>query len=350
LNTDFKILAKALAMRLQRVIPNIVHLDQSGYIKGRFIGDNIRTITDIIEFTSLKNMPGIIAFLDFEKAFDSISWNFLLKCLQTYNFGERFIKWVKIMYTDIESCVTNNGYSSSFFNLSRGIRQGCPLSALLFILVVETLAIKIRHSPSIKGININGRRVTLSQLADDTTLFLEDSESLKNVLELIDKFYLCSGLKLNREKTDAMWIGSLKQNKEKPLKINWTNKPIKSLGIWFSLDNNDAIEQNYKEKLKNISTLLHIWSQRDLSLKGKITVLKSIVMPQILYVASCLYVPDWVTEYVDKIFFKFLWNWKPHKIKKNVIISDIQNGGLKMPHFPSMVQALKIMRIKRIWH
>ena len=90
----------------------------------------------------------IIAFLaqiDFEKAFDSIEWPFLYKCLKTFNFGDNFIHWIKILYNDISSCVGNNGYYSKRFKLSRSIRQGCPISALLFLLVAEIIAIHIRE-------------------------------------------------------------------------------------------------------------------------------------------------------------------------------------------------------------
>ena len=95
----------------------------------------------------------------------------MLKCLRAFNFGETFISWVKILYTDIESCVTNNGKSSEFFNLERGIRQGCCLSALLFIIVVETLAISIINNENIKGITVNNEEFKINQHVDDTTLW-----------------------------------------------------------------------------------------------------------------------------------------------------------------------------------
>ena len=105
LNTDYKILAKLLANRLQKVIPSLVSEDQSGYIKGRYIGENIRLILDIIEYTNLKINPGIIIFLDFEKAFDSISWGFLFKILNAFIFGKYFLSWIKILYKKPLSCV-----------------------------------------------------------------------------------------------------------------------------------------------------------------------------------------------------------------------------------------------------
>jgi len=115
LNMDYKILTKCLGSRLQNVLPSIIDTDQTGFLKGRYIGENIRTISDIIQYTSLKKQPGIILLLDFEKAFDTISWPFLFESLRQFKFGPMFIHWVKTCYTDIESTVMNNGNTTGFF-------------------------------------------------------------------------------------------------------------------------------------------------------------------------------------------------------------------------------------------
>ena len=119
LNTDYKILAKALSNKLQKVISKLVNEDQVGYIKSRYIGQNIRIIEDILTYTHMTETPGYILLVDFEKAFDSIEWEFLFKCLKLYNFGENFLNWIKILYTNIQACVSNNGYFSQYFNLTR---------------------------------------------------------------------------------------------------------------------------------------------------------------------------------------------------------------------------------------
>ena len=188
LNTDYKILTKLLAIRLQHVLPNLISEDQVAYIKKRYIGENIRKIVDIFEFTHNQINPGIALFLDFEKAFDTVSWNFLQKTLDAFNFVPIFKKWISIIYNKPLCAVTNNGYSSETFEISRGIRQGCPISALLFLLVAETLAINIRLEKDIKGLNINGCDVKIVQMADDTTIFVKDTFSVGKVLEKLDFF------------------------------------------------------------------------------------------------------------------------------------------------------------------
>ena len=349
LNTDYKTLTKLLASRLQRVLPSLISRDQSGYLKGRYIGENIRSIYDTINFAAITDSPGMIVALDFEKAFDSISWSFLFNTLETFNFGPYFRKWISIIYSDPQCCVTNNGHYSSFFNISRGIRQGCPISALLFILVVEVMAIQIRQSSKVRGIQYSDRNtITISQLADDTTLFLEDKQSLEACIQIISDFSETSGLRLNTEKSEAFWIGSGVSCKDKPFDFKWTSESIKCLGVWCSADVERAIEQNFNEKIKKLSSLLNMWSQRKLSLKGKVAVLRSIILPQILYIATVLYTPEWVIEKVENLFFNFLWSGKKHHVKKEVVIKEIQNGGLKMPSFKVMIKAIKCTWVKRI--
>ena len=116
------------------VISSIIGTDQTGYIKNRYMGTNIRLTSDIIEHFNLTNQYGILMMLHFKKAFDSLEWDFMYKSLESFNFGPNFIKWVKTLYRDPVACIKNNGYISPNFSISRGIRQGCPITALLFII------------------------------------------------------------------------------------------------------------------------------------------------------------------------------------------------------------------------
>ena len=347
LNTDYKLLAKLLATRLQSVIANIVGPDQSGYIKGRFIGENIRTIIDTIDYTNQFDTPGYILFLDFEKAFDSVSWEYLFKVLDAYNFGNTFKKWVKLLYTDPLLAVTNNGYASQFFPIQRGIRQGCPLSALLFLLVVETMADKLRSSPNIHGIDIKGSEVVISQLADDTSLFLKDKESVEQSLNLLSHFQEHAGLKLNKEKSEAISLGNMPTESKSISGIRLIKEPVKVLGIWISKNVEETYAINFEEKIDKLKKLLNMWRQRKLTLHGKVTVINSLALSQIMYVSSVLYVPPWVLEEVNTIIFSFLWPKKTH-VKNTTTIAPISDGGIRMPDFALKVKACKVMWVKRI--
>ena len=117
---------------------------------------------DILEITKQQADPGIMVMIDFEKAFDTLSWSFLYKTLDYFNFGPVFKQYIKLLYSSPECSVTNNGFHSELFSISRGIRQGCPISALLFILCVETLAIYIREQKNIQGIRLANKEIKIT--------------------------------------------------------------------------------------------------------------------------------------------------------------------------------------------
>ena len=107
-----KLPQKSLQSEWKKVLPKIIHSSQTGYVKGRYIGESIRPISDFVSFTKTQNIPGLAVILDFEKAFDSIGWNYLQKCLETFNFGPQLRQWINVIYSDISSCILNNGFAT----------------------------------------------------------------------------------------------------------------------------------------------------------------------------------------------------------------------------------------------
>ena len=175
LNTDYNICTKVLANRLRKVISLLLCEDQTCGVPDRSIFENLFLIRDTIDYVNHKELSAALISLDQEKAFDRVSHGFLQWVLERFSFGPHFRRWVTIAYTDIKSCVTNNGWLSSPISLERGVRQGCPLSPLLYCLVVETLGQAIRCDSSIEGLPIpgsRGKQSKVSQYADDTTLIL----------------------------------------------------------------------------------------------------------------------------------------------------------------------------------
>ena len=343
LNCDYKTAAKAVANRLKNFIPKLVNSDQTGFIKGRFIGENVRLIDSVISFAAAKNIPGLLLFLDFEKAFDSLNWSFIQRTFKHFNFGSSMINWVKTIYNNIESCVLNNGWSSNFFKPERGVRQGCPLSPYLFILCVEVLAEKIRNTKDIKGIFVNESEIKIRQYADDTTLILDGSKkSLALSLQVLERFRTVSGLKLNKKKTEVLWIGANTGRDEilcPEKNLKWVKDKVKVLGVWFSTDPKVTMETNYSDRLTKVNECLGSWEYRRLSLLGKITVLKSLIVSKLVYILSPLPTNYRVLKELSKSFFHFLWSGKGEKVKRNVMIGDYSDGSLKMIDLESFNKA-----------
>ena len=173
LTTDYKILSKALANRLQKVLPFIVHSDQTASVKGRTINDNTRLLHDVISYADEKKIPLAMISVDQLKAFDRVAHSFLFKTLERFGFGPVFRRWIQVIYNSVSGSVKTNGWLTAFITLERGLRQGCPLSMPLYVSTAETMAVNIRSNPRIRGILPPGAEteLKLSQFADDTTLF-----------------------------------------------------------------------------------------------------------------------------------------------------------------------------------
>ena len=154
LKVDVKIVSKVLATRLKKVISNLVSSDQTAYVLGRYIRESERLTSDLLEYTNIYNLPGYMVTIDIEKTFDSVDYTFFLCALRKFGFGNNFIKWLKIILNKQESCIMNNGHSTGLFALSSGTRQGDPISAYIFILVMEVLFIQIRSNKNIRDLKI----------------------------------------------------------------------------------------------------------------------------------------------------------------------------------------------------
>ncbi len=351
-NLDYRILANILASRLQNVMSHIVDPAQVAYIKGRFIGNNIRLVHDIFDLYNEKNRSGIIMFADFEKAFDSIEWDFLFATLRKFNFGANFQQWIKILYTEPYAVIKNNGHISDAFKLTRGVRQGCPVSALLFVLCVEVLACQIRQNANIKGLNLDSegnKNIKITQYADDATLFIQNTNEMKEVIRCLNLFGRVSGTKLNLMKCEGLWLGASKHRQHNCTMFNmrWPTEPIRYLGIFIGHDTAKCNKLNFENKLLQIDDTIQHLQKRNLTLFGKICVIKTFVYSKIIFVATCLSIPEKVIKEIDQRIFRYLWG-KRDRVKRKSIINNIQSGGLNMIDVRSHINAIKASWVCRI--
>ena len=336
-NSDYKILTKLFSIRIKRVMADLVHENQTGFIKGRNISQTLRELDDIIEREKhFKNSHFLLA-VDFEKAFDTISTLFVTEMCKEYGFGPSFLRWIDILMNDRISCVKNNGYVSHEFKMERGLRQGCPMSPLLFVLAVELLANKIRQDSNLNGIMINEKSVRIKQYADDTTLLLKDEIDIREVLSRLKEFENVSGLKINKNKSYLICPGN-------PLLVGSeiegiiVSKEVKILGVWFDSDiRAKHNKKNWETKITNTKHILENWSKRDLSTFGKVLILKTFALSNFIYLMQSIGMPENIMRELNTLFYKFIWKKDMQsdtrtfdKVKRNVMSNDYEFGGIKM--------------------
>ncbi len=240
--------------------------------------------------------------------------------------------------------VKNNGWISQSFQLSRGIRQGCPVSALLFIVTMEIMALNIKQSNSIKGIEISlygkTNNVKIKQYADDSILFLRDLDQIDHALDVMNTFRSVSGLKLNLNKTEGLGLGIFKNVPENFKEITWPKMPIRCLGIYIGHNKGECYKRNWLDKIDKLQQLLDRWRTRSLTLFGKIIIIKALCISQLVFSAintQCK--PDDIDR-IGKLLYSFLWDSDKTKqkgllekrpndrIKRSVILNDKKEGGL----------------------
>ena len=301
-NVDYRILGQVLANRLHKVLPTLISPDQAGYVKGRYIGNNIRAIEDLILYAEKENVNSIICFLDFQKAFDSVEWECIYRVLKKFNIGNDYIKWIKTLYYKPKITTKNNGLLTDYIELQRSVRQGCSVSALLFILVMEILAIKIKSDNSITGIRIDRliptsseNEIKILQYADDLILTLANEESLRKCLKIVSEFSVIAGPVLNINKSEI--IGTCQYKTLSEISNIKTTNNANCLGIYVGHDKTVCDQKNWYDKIEKLQSTLATWSKRNLTLFGSVAIIKAVRNIQ-----SCILCPKYLnTERCSRI-------------------------------------------------
>ncbi len=306
-----------------------------------------------MEYAKKHNKEGILLLLDFEKAFDTLDWKFIEKCLIKMGFKEGILRWIKIIYKNPKAFLKINGFLSETINIQRGIRQGCPLSCLLFIICTEFLSLLFHQNDKLEGFQIetkNGKRnVILSQYADDTCLFVKDLQNLKLSLDIVKEFSNVCGLQLNLSKTEGLCFGTNAGAIPHDNIIKWPENPLRYLGIYIGSDDVECERLNWTLKIEKMQKLIDCWRTRKLTLQGKILIIKSLLLPTIVYSASLLPIPEGVIKRVNNVLYNYIWG-KTDRIQRDVLINEFQNGGLCMIDVESHFMALKAAWIPLIFN
>ena len=240
-----------------------------------------------------------------------------------------------------------------FQNWTRLPPRRPSLSPYLFIICAEFLSTLIRKNKKNKGIFANEEAIKISQFADDTSIFLDgSSQSLNSTLEELDRFAKISGLKINYDKTQLIWIGSKKYSPNSiktKWKLLWSEHKFRILGINFNVDLDIMMEENYEVELQQLEKVVKQWEKRSLTPLGKITVIEIFMILAFNHLFIMLPNPDKnIIDYMNKIIFSFLWNKKPSKLKQTTVIKQFGEGRLKLINIRAFMEALKLTLVRRL--
>lgn len=210
LNTDYRVLAKVLAGRFGEALKESIGPEQTAFLPGRQIGDNIRLAQLLPALLSARQQQGAMVFLDIAKAYDTVDRGFLLAAMEAHGADEGMMAWVRLLLSDTWAVAVANGAVSQRRRWEAGVRQGCPLSPALYLFVAEALACWLREQPRL-GVDCEGRRLVTLQHADDTKLLLGDTHAgtVQQLWAALDTFSRASGQRINADKSAVLLIGAV---------------------------------------------------------------------------------------------------------------------------------------------
>jgi len=367
-NCDIKLCTKAIALRTNKILNKLIHITQAGYVPGRQVTDNIRLLEEMMDRANDIKEKAYLVTLDAQKAFDSVDHNYLLKILEIYGFPSTYINWVKLLYKDLQATVLVNGYTSEWFRIEQSVKQGDALSCALFLLAIEPLISSIRHNKDITPIKIasnfneNSIEVNEATFADDITALTTSREGIQAIINEYNNFTKFSGVKLNVPKTEIMILGkNYNEANRECFDITSSGKVIKILeqdsvkicGICFSSNKDIAYKENILNKITKLERQLDIWRSRNLTLEGKILIVKTFGLSQLIYSLQSTNILNEDLDRIDRIIFRFIWsikktsNCNSGKIARDILRSNYENGGLKAPSVFNINESIKYKTLLR---
>lgn len=362
LNSDYKIYTKALSLKLAEVAHLMIHENQAGFMPGRSIFDQVQLAKMMISYAEITEENGMIVCLDQEKAYDKICHDYLWRTLKKYNLPDHFINTVKSLYEAANTAIILNGVVSKTFDVSRGVRQGCPLSCLLFNIAIEPLANLLRLSNKLSGYRLPGalEKLITTLFADDTTVYLSEEDTYDDLLEVLQLWCKASGAKFNEKKTEFIPVGTpdfrknthlnrthnpLSQQLETTVNIAKEGEPIRVLGAWIGNGvNDDAVWSKNVEKIRET---LDRWNKGHPTIIGRRLIVQTIVGGITQYMTAVQGMPPQIEETIQKLINEFVWNTpKASRLNKPTQSAPISEGGLKLLDLKARNQAIDLMWLK----
>ncbi|KAM9951791.1 hypothetical protein ACTFIT_002474 [Dictyostelium discoideum] len=347
LNTDYKILSKVINARLLRILPFIINNNQTGFVPHRFIIDNIININELINYLKSKNLPGIITLFDFFKAFDSISHDSIKRTLIHIGIPIKLINLIHKLLSDSQAKISINVKTTRKFDIKRGVKQGDPISATLFVIVIETLARTINADNTIIGLPISPNpqiKIKFTQFADDSTTYNINYEQHQQSIKHFDNFCASTSSSLNFDKsaiieinphkiTDKHIINNIPQSKRIP--ITKKDQSERVLGYFF---NHNGLHRKLPETMKTLIKSLVLWKTSGTTLKTKTTIINTYSLSPITYLS---YLEEFTKDEEIQINKLISWFMNSPANSESPTLIPIP---LKTTHQPSIHVSLKPLK------
>ena len=363
-NCDHKLITKTFSKRMSEVVAKSIADRQTAYLKGRLINDNVRAILDTINLTNIENAAtGLIVALDAKKAFDSVSHQYIETCLRKFGC-EKFVKIFKILYSELETDILLNGKLLKGYKILRGVKQGDALSCIIFIMCMEPLLRNIESNDEIRPIRSTTLMAPLPKVyayADDVNATIADTEDgLRALFREYERLTKKSGLELNADKTELLRLGQAPRPKTYNVSYLSTNigvdtsESVKINGIHFQRDPKKMEERNVRLVCDKIESNLRRWSRRSLSILGKILIVKTFGISQIIYLMQSMSLKNAHIKVLNALLYKFIWNRNflaakaPERIKRTIVNTPIKKGGLGMLNIELLDDGLKMRSLGRL--
>ena len=363
LNTDYKVLSKALAVKLIDEIENLIHPDQAGFMRNRPIFNQIRLAKSIIDYAEITHENGAIVALDQEKAYDKIKHDYLWETMEKFEIPHTFTNTVKALYGNAHTRVAINGIFSEPYKVTRGVRQGDPLSCALFDLAIEPLACRLRSDPRLQGYRIPGaeEKLITSLFADDTCIYLSQNDKMDDVQSILDEWCQASGAKFNIGKTEVIPIGTPEHRNQvvtsrklnphdqssfdEQIRIATDGEATRSLGAWIGNNTNDATP--WEPIIDKAHKNLELWNKSHPTILGRKLIIQMIIGGFTQFLTMAQGMPKHVESTLIKMIRNFMWNdSNTPKIALETLYRPVDEGGLNLLDLTSRNEAIEIMWLK----